>query len=108
LAKSRPPQAVIESSQNYIALRGQLAAELPTYISYLDRSIVICRQHLACRQTEFWGSVRDQWGGLWDSLCIEGETNAGSEEAVRLWWSRYSEMEEAVSKLHSLKSLQHY
>jgi hypothetical protein len=108
LAKSRPPQAVIESSQDYIALRGQLAAELPTYLSYLDRGIVICIQHLACRQIEFWGTVRDQWGGLWDRLCVEGETNAGSEETVRLWWSRYSEMEEAVSKLHILKSFQHY
>ena len=102
-SKSRPSQTMLEASQNYLALRGQLVAELPIYLSHLDRGIVTFIKHLTLRQTEFWSCMRDHWSALWDCLRMEGETNAGCEETLRLWWSRYSEMEEAVSKLQILK-----
>ncbi len=39
------------------------------------------------------------------SLCLrmEGETNAGCEETLWLWWNSYSEVDERVAKLSLLK-----
>ncbi|KAI5117982.1 hypothetical protein M0805_009199 [Coniferiporia weirii] len=102
-SKHRPPPSMIEASQNYMALRGQLASDLPKYLELFDKGIVICIRHFACRQTEFWSTVREQWGALWDCLRMEGETNAGCEETLTLWWSRYSEVDEVISRLNILK-----
>lgn len=102
-SKHRPHTSIMEASQNYLALRGQLASDLPKYIELLNRSIVTCIRHFAQRQTEFWSTVRDQWGALWDCLRMEGETNAGCEETLTLWWSRYNEVDEIISKLKILK-----
>lgn len=102
-SKHRPNTTILEASQNYLALRGQLASDLPKYLELLDRGIVMCIRHFARRQTDFWSFVRDQWGALWECLRMEGETNAGCEETLTLWWSRYSEVEEVISKLNILK-----
>ncbi|THH09079.1 hypothetical protein EW145_g2266 [Phellinidium pouzarii] len=102
-SKHRPQTAMLEASQSYIALRGQLATDLPKYLKLFDRGIVKCIHHFAHQQTDFWSSVRDQWATLWDCLRMEGETNAGCEETLTLWWSRYSEVEEVISKLNILK-----
>lgn len=102
-SKHRPSPDMIDASQNYLALRGQLASDLPTYLKSLDKGVVACIRHLAFRQTDFWSEVRDHWGTLWDCLRIEGETNAGCEETLRLWWSRYSDVEKGISDLHILR-----
>ncbi|TDL16928.1 hypothetical protein BD410DRAFT_730668 [Rickenella mellea] len=98
-SKTRPPAALLQASQRFVALRAQLDSELPTYLRLLDKGIVVCIRHFASRQTQFWADVRDRWGDLWDALRIEGETNAGSEETLRVWWDRFREVDEAVSKL---------
>ncbi|KAH8110448.1 hypothetical protein DFH11DRAFT_1803816 [Phellopilus nigrolimitatus] len=102
-SRHRPPPTMLEASQNYLALRGQLASDLPKYLELLDKGIVMCIRQFARRQTDFWSSVRDQWGTLWDCLRMEGETNAGCEETLKLWWNRYSEVDDAISKLTLLK-----
>ncbi|KAH8094597.1 hypothetical protein DFH11DRAFT_1682018, partial [Phellopilus nigrolimitatus] len=102
-SRHRPPPTMLEASQNYLALRGQLASDLPKYLELLDKGIVMCIRQFARRQTDFWSSVRDQWGTLWDCLRMEGKTNAGCEETLTLWWNRYSEVDDAISKLTLLK-----
>ncbi|KAL5512483.1 hypothetical protein ACEPAG_3136 [Sanghuangporus baumii] len=102
-AKHRPTQTMLEASQKYMALRGQLASDLPRYLELFDKGVVMCIRRFARRQTDFWSTVRDEWSTLWDCLRMEGETNAGCEETFTLWWARYSEVEEAISKLNILK-----
>ena len=102
-SKHRPTPTMMEASQKYLALRGQLAADLPRYLELFDKGIAMCIRRFARRQTEFWSSVRDEWSTLWDCLRMEGETNAGCEETFTLWWARYSEVDETISKLQILK-----
>ncbi len=106
-SKSRPPPALIEASQNYLALRSQLNSELPAYLKLFDAGVVRCIRLFARRQTEFWVTVRDQWAKLWNCLRMEGETNAGCEETLRLWWNRYSEVDERVGKLSLLRRVEY-
>lgn len=101
-SRNRPPQSLIEASQTYRALRAQLASELPRYLELLDRGIAACIRRFAQYQTDFWSGVRDLWSTLWDCLRMEGETNAGCEETLTLWWARYSEVDEAISGLSIL------
>ncbi|EJD08317.1 uncharacterized protein FOMMEDRAFT_144281 [Fomitiporia mediterranea MF3/22] len=102
-SRNRPTPSLMEASQKYLALRGQLATDLPKYLELLDKGIVMCIRQFAHRQTAFWSTVRDQWGSLWDCLRMEGETNAGCVETLTLWWTRYSEVEDAISRLTILK-----
>ncbi|KIK40829.1 hypothetical protein CY34DRAFT_245087 [Suillus luteus UH-Slu-Lm8-n1] len=37
--KHRPPEALLQASQSYVSLRGQLALELPVYVKLLERGI---------------------------------------------------------------------
>ena len=94
---------MVDSSKGYITIRGRLATELPTYLSLLDKGVVACICHLAHRQTEFWEAVRQQWNILWECLRIDGETNAGCEETVRNWRTRYSDVEKSLCDLHILR-----
>ena len=98
-SKNRPPAAMIEASRNYLALRSQLDSELPAYLKILDAGIVRCIRLFACRQADFWFTVKDQWATLWECLRMKGETNAGCEETLRLWWNRYSKAEDRIARL---------
>ena len=82
--KNRPSSTQIDASKNYLALRAQLLSELPRYFQLLDKGIVACIIQFAQRQTEFWGNVRDRWAYLWDALRMEGETDAGAAETLRV------------------------
>ncbi|KAF7982996.1 hypothetical protein HWV62_24610 [Athelia sp. TMB] len=98
-AKGRPPPQMLEASQSYMALRGQLHAELPRYLKLLDKGIAASIIQLAERQTAYWADVRERWGDLWEALRVEGESNAGSEETVQVWWLRFEEVAAYVHRL---------
>lgn len=99
-AKSRPPPALLEASQSYLALRGQLYSELPQYLKLLDKGIATAILQLASWQTSYWADVRDRWGGLWDALRVDGEMNAGAEETERVWWGRWAEVANVIHGLN--------
>ncbi|KAH9922107.1 uncharacterized protein B0H18DRAFT_910622 [Fomitopsis serialis] len=93
VAKSRPPPQLLEASQSYVALRAQLASELPAYLTLLDKGLVACFKQFNTWQMDFYLRVRDRWLTLWNSLKVEGEMNAGAAETVRVWWSRWADIE---------------
>ena len=99
-SKSRPPPALLEASQSYLALRGQLFSELPQYLKLLDKGIASSITQLANWQTSYWADVHDRWGGLWDALRVDGEMNAGATETSRVWWGRWTEVATAIQGLN--------
>ena len=102
-AKNRPPPSLLAASTNYLALRGQLAAELPTYLRLLHRGFEGFVIRLAEIQTKFWGHVRERWGVLWEMLRVEGELNAGWEETVGVWMTRWGDVDEVMKAIGILK-----
>ncbi|EGO00583.1 hypothetical protein SERLA73DRAFT_30457, partial [Serpula lacrymans var. lacrymans S7.3] len=95
-SKNRPPPALLEASQSYLALRGQLRTELPDYLTLLDKGMAMCVLELSRLQSRFWADVRDRWGDLWDALRVEGERNAGADETLRVWWERWADAERRI------------
>ncbi|KAF8627627.1 hypothetical protein AX15_004324 [Amanita polypyramis BW_CC] len=95
----RPPPQLVEASNNYRALRGQLAAELPDYLLLMHKGLTILVGRLVVIQREFWRGVRDRWGELWDMLRVEGELNAGSSETIKVWHTRWADVDEIVSAI---------
>ncbi|XP_006461326.1 hypothetical protein AGABI2DRAFT_185603 [Agaricus bisporus var. bisporus H97] len=98
-SKNRPPPSLLAASTNYLALRGQLAAELPTYVTLLHRGLLVFVQRLTTIQTEFWSKVRNQWLLLWEMLRLEEELNVTAEETSNVWFARWIEIDEMVSLL---------
>ena len=99
LNNRRPPPNLVEASNNYRALRGQLAAELPEYLFLMNKGLSILIRRLVEIQVEFWRAVRDRWGELWDMLRVDGEMNAGSSETIKVWRMRWAEVDEVVSSI---------
>jgi hypothetical protein len=99
-SKTRPPPALLEASQSYLALRGQLLSELPQYLALLDKITATFIMQLAHWQTSYWADVYDRWGGLWDALRIDGETNASAAETSRVWWNRWAEVASVINDLN--------
>jgi len=102
-AKNRPPPSLLAASTNYLALRGQLAAELPTYLRLLHRGFDGFVLRLAEIQMRFWGHVRERWGVLWEMLRVEGELNAGWEETVDVWRTRWGDVDVVMRSVGILK-----
>ncbi|KAH9485619.1 Rho guanine nucleotide exchange factor gef1 [Psilocybe cubensis] len=98
-AKNRPPAALLAASTNYLALRGQLAAELPTYLQLLHRGFSVLIRRLAELQTRFWRDVKEHWAELWDMLRVESELNVGWEETCAVWCARWADVDEVVKTL---------
>lgn len=107
-AKNRPPPTLLAASMNYLALRGQLAAELPQYLNLLHRGLATVVRTLAMIQTEFWRDVRDRWGDLWEMLRVEGELNAGHTETVNVWRARWGDVDEVLGMLNIAQSRKLY
>ncbi len=97
--KNRPPPALLAASTNYLALRGQLAAELPTYLALLHRGCAVFVRRLADIQTRFWRDVKERWAELWEMLRVEEELNAGWEETCTVWCARWADVDEVVRAL---------
>ncbi|KAG1727681.1 uncharacterized protein EDB91DRAFT_1061026 [Suillus paluster] len=93
--KHRPPETLLQASQSYVALRGQLALELPVYVRLLERGIDGVVLDLARGMEAFWGVVGERWGELWDALRVEGEGLGRAEDAgetVRVWRERWGDV----------------
>ena len=104
VSKSRPPAALLEASQSYIALRGQLHAELPQYLKLLEKGITASVVQLSAWQTAFYKDAHTHWGELWDALRVEEDSSISSApETVRIWWERFSVMQEVLSELGILR-----
>lgn len=86
ISKGRPLPTLVEASQSYLALHDQLSSELPQYLKLLDKGMAASITQLAQWQTSYWADVRDRWNGLWDTLHVDGEMNAGAEETAHVWW----------------------
>ncbi|KAJ6593228.1 hypothetical protein B0H19DRAFT_1010604 [Mycena capillaripes] len=98
-AKNRPPPALLSASAHYLALRVQLAAELPAYLSLLHRGLAALVRRLAAVQAAFFGDARDAWAGLWDMLRVEGERNGGGAETEAVWRARWGDVDLGVQTL---------
>lgn len=92
VSKTRPSPSLLEASKSYVALRGQLFAELPQYLQLLEKGIHFTVMKLAEWQTLFWGDVRSKWEELWNSLKLETESQGNAEETVKVWRWRHEEI----------------
>ena len=106
VSKSRPSPQLLEASQSYVALRAQLYAELPKFNVLLEKGILCCITRFAGWQSEFYNEVRDRWGELWDALKVEGEMQGEAAETLRVWWSRWAEVEACINSLNIVKPLE--
>ncbi|KAJ7270166.1 hypothetical protein B0H12DRAFT_1320345 [Mycena haematopus] len=97
--KNRPPPALLSASAHYLALRTQLAAELPAYLALLHRGLAALVRRLAAVQAAFFGETRDAWAGLWDMLRVEGERNGGGAETEAVWRARWADVDQGVQSL---------
>ncbi|KAJ7286909.1 Dbl homology domain-containing protein [Mycena rebaudengoi] len=104
-AKNRPPPALLTASAHYLALRVQLAAELPAYLSLLHRGLAALVRRLAAVQAAFFADTRDAWAGLWDMLRVEGERNGGGAETEAVWRARWGDVDQAMQMLAVCKPL---
>ncbi|RXW12772.1 hypothetical protein EST38_g13084 [Candolleomyces aberdarensis] len=107
-AKNRPPQTLLAASTTYLALRAQLAAELPTYLALLHQGLSISVRRLADVQMRFWKDMKDRWGELWEMLRVDGELNAGRGETVAVWRSRWIDVDEVLASLNINQSRKIY
>ncbi|KAJ7672065.1 Dbl homology domain-containing protein, partial [Mycena rosella] len=98
-AKNRPPPALLAASAHYLALRVQLAAELPAYLSLLHRGLAALVRRLAAVQAAFFADARDAWAGLWDMLRVEGERNGGGAETEAVWRARWGDVDLGMKSL---------
>ena len=98
-SKNRPPASLLAASTNYLALRGQLAAELPIYLKLMHRGFAVIVRRLAEVQVRFWRDVKERWADLWEMLRVEGELNVGWEETCAVWCMRWGDVDELVAAL---------
>lgn len=104
ISRSRPPPALLDASQSYVALRGQLFVELPQYLASLHKGIVAAVLQLGVWQGQFWGDVRERWEELWEALKVDGEMNVqDAPETVSIWWERFSIIDVGLGELDILK-----
>lgn len=95
--KNRPHPALLSSSQTYLALRTQLALELPTYLAALRKGLKAVLAEWVEIQKGWYCGAMGRWGELWDALRVEGEgREGGGEETMRVWWSRWEEVERVL------------
>ncbi|KAI0785725.1 hypothetical protein C8Q75DRAFT_722268 [Abortiporus biennis] len=100
VSKTRPPPQLLEASKSYVALRAQLAVELPKYVLLLRKGIELVVRGLYTLEAEYWFQLRERWGELWEALRVDGEMKGEASETLRVWWSRFAEVDSVVSGLN--------
>jgi len=106
VSKSRSRASLSGASQSYVALREQLFAELPQYLALLHRGITATISHLGTLQTTFYKDIHTYWNELWEALRVTEDEDpriSSAPETVRIWWERFSIVDEALSELGILK-----
>lgn len=104
-SRNRPPPSLLAASTNYLALRGQLATELPTYVALLHRGLLMFVKRLTAIQAEYWAKIRDQWLLLWEMLRLEEELNVSTEETASVWFVRWAEIDGIVGSLPIMRNV---
>lgn len=99
----RPAQTLLTASQSYLALRSALAIELPLLLAALNRATALAVRLLAEEQANFYSLVRERWGELWDALRVEGERCGPAEETLRVWWERWTDVEDRLAQLKIIR-----
>lgn len=108
-SKSRTSPSLLEASQSYVALRGQLFAELPQYLNLLHKGIAATIVQLSAWQTTFYKDTHVHWGELWDALRVEEDSSISSApETMQIWWERFSILEETLGELGILRKAKVY
>ncbi|KAG8880308.1 hypothetical protein FRB97_000921 [Tulasnella sp. 331] len=106
--KSRPPSALIEASNDYLALQATLREELPAYIQLFEKGLGVILLEFSKWQKGYWRELRDRWISFWVALAAEGEGNeagaiagigSGAEETVKIWWERFEELDGIINGL---------
>ncbi|KAK7691906.1 hypothetical protein QCA50_005311 [Cerrena zonata] len=92
VAKNRPTPSLLDASRSYVALRGQLFAELPRYLQLLEKGVHFTVVELTEWQTLFWSDIWGQWEELWNSLKLEAEDYGNGEETIKNWKRRHEEI----------------
>ncbi|KAG9009841.1 hypothetical protein FRB94_013543 [Tulasnella sp. JGI-2019a] len=106
--KSRPPSALLEASNDYLALQATLREELSAYIQLFEKGLGVVLLEFSKWQKGYWRELRDRWISFWVALAAEGEGNesgaiagigSGAQETVKIWWERFGELEEIINSL---------
>ncbi|GJE98187.1 hypothetical protein PsYK624_144090 [Phanerochaete sordida] len=105
VSKSRPPPQLLEASKSYVALRGQLNAELPTYLDLLDKGIRVCLETFRRMQVELWARIKGQWAELWEALRMDEEERGSAEQTMVIWHQRYDEVSAQLEGLHITRNI---
>ncbi|KZT27173.1 hypothetical protein NEOLEDRAFT_160821 [Neolentinus lepideus HHB14362 ss-1] len=122
---ARPAPALLEASQSYVALRGQLAAELPTYLELMEKGVRGCVGKFVSWQEDFWRDTKHVWCDLWDALREDGEElngqvelvrgengevliapiQGGAEVTMKQWWERWHPIHDELEALRITKHM---
>ena len=103
-SKARPPPSLLEASEPYVALRGQLFTELPQHIALVHNGITATIIQPSTWQTTFYRDTHVHRCELWEALSVEEDTSIPSApETVRIWHEKFSVMDEAIRELGILK-----
>ncbi|CUA69991.1 Vegetative incompatibility protein HET-E-1 [Podospora anserina] [Rhizoctonia solani] len=78
-SKSRP-SGLLEASQSYLALSGQLRDELPRYIDMFERALGIIVLRLSNWQSRYFTESERRWRDFWIALDVEGDTENSAVE----------------------------
>ena len=103
LSRSRPPPQLLEASKSYVALRGQLHAELPRYLELLDKGIQASLNMFQRLQRMLWHRIKDEWTELWEALRLDEEERGSAAQTVVIWHERFGPSLDAVNALHIMR-----
>ena len=107
-SKSRSPSQVLEASNAYVALRGQLLTDLPILLTLLDKGMSICILRFAHIQACFYGGTRDLWIELWNRMEEDREGGVGAEETILVWQNRFRIVEDLITNLKITQKMPKY
>lgn len=96
--KNRPTPALLTASNNYIALRGQLASDLPKYLALLHRGIALTLGKFARFQALYWQDVHLKWLDLWERLRVDEDMDTAATTEV--WRARWQEVDHVLGFLN--------
>ncbi|TFK50719.1 hypothetical protein OE88DRAFT_1735481 [Heliocybe sulcata] len=120
---ARPAPALLEASQSYVAIRGQLAEELPNYLELVEKGVRGCVGLFVSWQEDFWRDTKHVWCDLWDALREDGEelngqvqlvrgeygevlvapVQGGADVTMKQWWERWHPIHGDLETLHITK-----
>jgi hypothetical protein len=106
------PEFLPQASQSYVALRGQLALELPVYVRLLEKGVDGVVLDLGRVMEAFWEVARERWAELFDALGMGEEgLEAGDKgyttcvgrrsggETVHVWRERWNKVSGVLGSL---------